>query len=287
MSFIYLKEPKQNREAKHSAAGNMLMGKSEGGDLPLGYMAWFLYSLLLAVRVGIIFEDCVEYLDEENVFGPNTLKVMIALSGIIFILLVCTHHDAESSSPRYTFIQNIMHSVTLDILDTVTILNLLFVQESKIFFTFSMHRVINGIACINLIIPTMPLIVLSRTRFGEKSMSSNLKTAHTFLNLCVVNLPMFIIRMYVWHQLNKDISVFVVKNVLGICFTIRGLAQHMCTAKDSTDGVDGKKVKVDDTVEGNELEALHSAEPRDDAEVIKASRSETDEDKKADSETFI
>lgn len=214
VSFVYL-EKRANGEVNDSA--------KSGNELPLGYIAWLCYSCLLVPRVGIIFEDIAGYLKEEYVFGPNTLKITVAMSCIVFLLLVTTHHDAAHASERHSFIVSISHSVTFNIFDTVAILELLFVSESRILLTFTLHRVINAFACLNLILPVVPLLVLSRTRYGKLSMTKLLRTVHTLLNLLVINLPLFVIRMYLWHALSKNISVFLMKNLLGIAFTVKDL----------------------------------------------------------------
>ncbi len=207
-SFHFLnKEEKQRNRETQKIKGS--------GHLPLGWIAWLVYSLLLSARMVILFTDIVQRLDEKDFFGPNTLKLTIASAAFVCLLLINTHHDAPYGSAEQAFISSLSKGTTLDILDTVAILDVLFITESHIFLTFEMHKSIIAIAFINLVLPTVPLFVLSRTRFGKDSVTTDLKIAHTLIYMVMVNVPLFIIRLILWHVRNQNISVFLIKNILG------------------------------------------------------------------------
>ena len=220
------------------------------GELPLGYVAWLVYSLPTAVKIGIIFEDVAGDLDEKNFFGPNTLKISVVLTGVVFLLLVATHNNAKPGTTRSAFITSLNHGVLFNIFDTVTILELLIVEQSHILLPFDLHRAINAIGCINIIVPFIPLLVLSRTRYGRDQVTTKVHAVHAFVYLICINLPLFIIRMYLWHALDKDISVFLMKNVLGICFAIADIWRSCLKPAD-----DGKSK---DSTEGIELHVRHN-----------------------------
>ena len=212
-SFHFLKktEQEQDREAKLERKKQVITK----AELPLGWIAWLVYSILLASRMAILFQDVVQRLDEKDFFGPNTLKLTLASSAFIFLLLIATHHDAPYGSSRQSFISSVSRGSTMDILDTVAILDILFITESHIFLTFEMHKTIIAIAFINLILPTVPLLVLNQTRFGKDDMTTTLKISHTLVYMLFINVPLFIIRLILWNVRNQNISVFLIKNVLG------------------------------------------------------------------------
>ena len=216
-SFNFLKktEQEQNREAKLESRKQVI----KKADLPLGWIAWLIYSVLLAARMAILFQDVVQRLDEKDYFGPNTLKLTLASSAFIFMLLVSTHHDAQYGSSRQSFISSLTKGSTMDILDTIAILDILFITESHIFLTFEMHKTIIAIAFVNLVLPTIPLLVLSQTRFGKDDMTTGLKISHTLIYMFFINVPLFIIRLILWHVRNQNISVFLIKNILGESFS--------------------------------------------------------------------
>ncbi len=210
-SFLFLEQSKR-RQLQIIKAEEGLLNR---GQLPLGWMAWLVYSIPLAVRMALLFENVVQTLDEKDYFGPNTLKLAIASAAFICLLLIATHHDAPLGSSEHSFISGLSKGATFDILDTVAILEILFIYDSHIFLTFEMHKTIIAIAFINLLLPTIPLLILSRTRFGKEGMTTGLKIAHTLIYMVCVNVPLFVIRLILWHVRNLNISVFLIKNILG------------------------------------------------------------------------
>ena len=213
-SFHFLKktDQEQDREAKKERQKSVITK----AELPLGWVVWLIYSVLLACRVVILFQDVVQELKEEDFFGPNTLKFTIASAAFVCLLLIATHHDAAYGSSRQSFISSLSKGTTMDILDTVAVLDILFIRESHIFLTFEMHRTIIAIAFVNLILPTVPLLVLSQTRFGKDDMTPGLKIAHTLIYMLFINVPLFVIRLILWHVRDKNVSVFLIKNILGM-----------------------------------------------------------------------
>ena len=226
ISYIHLK--KTSHEKNHT----------RGGELPFGYIAWGVYAIFLSAKIGIIYRNIAPTLIEDDFFGPNMLKCTLACSAIIFFLLVVTHHDAEPQSKQQGYINSLTGSVTMDVLDTVSLLNILFLQVSRIFLSFEMHHTIIAIGIINVLLPVVPLLILSKTRFGHGKMPELLHTIHTIVYLLAINLPNLVIRLLLWHLRNGDISVFVIKNVMGIGLTIKAIHQGMAKVSE-VEGVDG------------------------------------------------
>lgn len=186
------------------------------GPLPLGYFAWLVYSCLLAARVAIIFKDIAFKLNEEDFFGPNTLKISISSAAFVFLFLLLTHHNAETDSLRKIFINELTGTVVFDVLDSVDILDVLFDHEAIEDFPIHLDTAIITVACVNFILPTIPLATLSSTHFGHRRASKEIIFLHKMLLVFLVNLPLLIIRLLLWHVLSKDISVFPVKNLIVI-----------------------------------------------------------------------
>ncbi|XP_045164167.2 uncharacterized protein LOC123528478 [Mercenaria mercenaria] len=193
------------------------------GALPLGYLAWFVYSGFLATRVAIIFKDFAFQLKEEDFFGPNTLKINISLAAFVFMLLLLCHHDAEVDSERKHVIVELTGTVVFDVLDSVDVLDILFDKEAIEDFTAHMDTAIIVIACINLVLPTLPLMTLSRMHYGHRRAPREISMLHKLLLVFLVNLPLLIIRLLLWHLLSKDISIFPMKNVVVIFLVFHDL----------------------------------------------------------------
>lgn len=199
--------------AKQSAEQNTPI---QTGPLPLGYFAWLVYSCLLAARVAIIYKDIAFKLNEEDFFGPNTLKFSISSAAFVFLFLLLTHHNAEMDSLRKIFINELTGTVVFDVLDSVDILDVLFDHEAIEDFPVHLDTAIISVACINFILPTIPLATLSSTHFGHKKAPREIIFLHKMLLVFLVNLPLLIIRLLLWHVLSKEISVFPVKNLIVI-----------------------------------------------------------------------
>jgi hypothetical protein len=216
------------------------------GALPLGYLAWFVYSVFLATRVAIIFKDFAFHLKEEDFFGPNTLKFSIALAAFIFMLLLLCHHDAEVKSDRKHIIAELTGTVVFDVLDSVDALDVLFDGEAIIDFPPHMDTAIIVIACVNLVLPTLPLMTLSRTHYGHKHTPREIMMLHKMLLVFLVNLPLLIIRFLLWHLLSKEISIFPVKNLIVIFLVFHDLYEKRREELDREDMVDAEVTALDE-----------------------------------------
>ena len=192
-----------------------------GGELPFGYIAWGGYSVLNAIKVGIIFRWIAPILRPDDLLGLNMIKTVVALSSVVFITLVLNHHDAKQGSPRETLIRFLMNTVTLDILDTVEILQVLLYKESHIVLSFMLHKAVILIACINLIIPTVLLVALSKSRFGrDEAWTKRLQALHKIIEVIFINVPLLVLRVILWHVHSQTISVFLVKNCISLGWTL-------------------------------------------------------------------
>ncbi|OWF39942.1 uncharacterized protein LOC110464397 [Mizuhopecten yessoensis] len=181
-----------------------------------GVVTWFVYAAVLCFKVSYAFKDFSHKLDESDFFGPNTLKTTIALAGIVFLILLTTLHDAKPGSSRRKYIDELTGTVIFDILDCVDSMEILFDEEARRSILPSLDDTIIGIACINFLLPTIPLITLSRTNFGHKKLSQKMVILHKVLLAFVVNLPLLITRMVIWHGMSHGISIFSLKNIIVI-----------------------------------------------------------------------
>ncbi|XP_050413163.1 transmembrane protein 121B [Patella vulgata] len=223
------------------------------GSLPLVYFAWLVYSILLAIRVGLIFKDIAWKLKEEDFFGPNTLKVTISLAAVIFFLLLQSHHNAPCRSRREHQIENLTKTVVFDILDSVDILDVFFLRSAKDALLPGLEEGILVIACLNFILPTLPLMTLSRIHFGFKVIPRNIDILHRLLLLFFVNAPLLSIRLVLWHRLDQDISTFIVKNLFIIVVMLYELHKEFKHGKENLGRNDNTHVGLDYPGEEEEM----------------------------------
>ena len=232
------------------------------GMLPLSYVSWFLYSCMLLAKVIIIFKSEIpEQLSPEEAFGPQLLQIAIAMSGIIFLLLVEGHNWAERGSPRYIYVTGVCGKTGIEILDTVSLLGILLLASTQSFLTTTLENAVIILAAFNFFLPVLALYKLSLCDFAAHPFSLPVSVLHNLLHLCLVDVPFLCVRVYLWVYYKQHASIFIMKNVFSIILVLRGmypdfvkLVQMFC------------RIKPSDKVNGNptELEGLnrksHSAD---------------------------
>lgn len=192
----------------------------------LGVGSWFLYSAIVATKAGIIFMDFADDLDENDFFGPNTLKTTLALAGVVFLLHLSSLHDAKPGSERRSYIEELTGTVIFDIMDCVDSMEPLFIKEDRKDFPPGLEEAIVTIACLNFVIPTIPLLTLTHTKFGHAKLPRRLVMIHKILLAFIVNLPLLVMRMILWHGLNHGVSIFSLKNVIVIAMISYDFYEH-------------------------------------------------------------
>ncbi|KAH3787526.1 hypothetical protein DPMN_165650 [Dreissena polymorpha] len=198
--------------------------------LPLCYIAWFAYAIVLDVKIVVIFTTFSTNLDEAVFFGPNTLKTSLAIAGIVFLTFLPTQHDVRCARRR-TLITTLTTTVLFDILDGVDILENLFEKDVRESFPAGLARTMIVICCLNFMLPTLPLFTLAKTRFGLKKLPEKLELLHKIGVAYIVNLPLLITRMITWHGLSAGISIFILKNVIVIALVTFELVDDFCCRK--------------------------------------------------------
>jgi len=139
------------------------------GELPLTYVSWFIYAVVLSAKVCCLYalpDSIVLRLNEKYFFGPNMLRTAISLASIVIYMLVLTSHDARLHSKQNIFIQSVVGSMYLDVLDTSEFLGTLR-DESLVIQQYHLDRAILAITCFNFILPTEGLYALSRKYYGK------------------------------------------------------------------------------------------------------------------------
>ena len=188
----------------------------------MGWVAWFFMSVSVAAKSVVIFKFYRDDLDDtsDKLFGPNVLKTTIALGSCTFFLLLITQHDTSVGSDGRKYIEELTDTVVFDILDTVDILKVLLEPEDRDYLWDGLEEFILAVAVLNLVLPTVPLFTLAKSKFGQKKLSVKLVHGHRILLVLVVNIPNLLIRFLLWHGLSTSISPFMLKNILAISLTL-------------------------------------------------------------------
>ncbi|EEC05820.1 conserved hypothetical protein, partial [Ixodes scapularis] len=198
------------------------------GRFPLCYVSWLLYSLLLVAKVVLLFRlDVAQLLEENARYGVQFLKAVVAAAAVVFLLLVEGHHDAASQSEQRTYLRSLSTGTTFELLDSVTFLGLLFPNETHLTLTYPLENAVLALACVNFVLPGLALFKLSQCEYGLRPRPLGLKLLYKLLHLSLVNVPYLAIRVYLWGFFGHDVSLFIVKNLLGIYAGIRALVPDL------------------------------------------------------------
>ncbi|PVD24460.1 hypothetical protein C0Q70_14943 [Pomacea canaliculata] len=152
--------------------------KGKSSRRTIGWLAWLILEVGVVIRSLIGFNTFCDSLDEGSFFGPSTFKTTIALSSAIFILLLTSHFEAPSESPQRQYIVELTGTVFFDLIDIVEAVDVLFDKQATATLFPGLRVTILIVACINLLLPTIPFVTLSITGFGQRRLSSALVSAH-------------------------------------------------------------------------------------------------------------
>ena len=226
-------------------------------DLPLSYVSWLAFSAVMSAKICVIYvlpNSIANQLKEENFFGPNTLKTGICLAAIILYLFVLSHHDYKTNSKQNSFIQGMVGSAYLDLLDTTQFLGA-FGEDADVIVRNDVDKIVLAIVCLNYVLPTATLYFLARSRFGICPPSSKFQLVHKVVCFLIINVPMFAIRMVIWHMHEKNISVFVVKNIIAIGMSFKEVHEFCLEVSDVV-----HEKEEEEEVVGCELDVVKSQE---------------------------
>lgn len=183
-------------------------------EIPYVYIAWLAYVLFTLVpEVAVIFKRFADQLGDAKVWGQNILKIALCITPMLFLLLVNSHHDAKPYSSRRVYIDKLSAGVTLDLLDSIDILEILFMDDVKLNLPVNLEHAIIAFACINFFLPTLALLELSAIVKGQVR-SANFQLLYSISYIFLVNIPLGVIRIILWTNYNQDVSVFIGKNVI-------------------------------------------------------------------------
>ncbi|XP_075525438.1 uncharacterized protein LOC142557460 isoform X1 [Dermacentor variabilis] len=198
------------------------------GRFPLCYLSWLLYALLLVAKVVLLFRmDVAQKLQDDNVYGSQFLKAVLAVAAVVFLLLVESHNEAGASSEQRTYLQSLCTGTTFEVLDSITFLGLLFPNETHLTLTYPLENAVLALTCVNFLLPTLALFKLSQCEFGQLPRPLGLKLLYKVLHMGLVNVPYLAIRIYLWSFFGHDVSLFLIKNLLGIYSALRTLVPEL------------------------------------------------------------
>ncbi|XP_001625815.2 uncharacterized protein LOC5504945 [Nematostella vectensis] len=183
-------------------------------ELPYAFIAWFAYTAITLVpEIVVIFKNFADELEDVKILGQNVLKVALCITPMLFLLLVNSHHNTKQSARKW-YIDKLTGGVTLDLMDSIDILEVLFLKDAIVDLPVALENIIIAFACINFFLPTLALLELSVNKFDGQVRSVSFQILYSLSYIGLVNVPFWIIRVYIWWVFSQDVSVFIAKNII-------------------------------------------------------------------------
>ncbi|VDK55925.1 unnamed protein product [Anisakis simplex] len=221
------------------------MEEASSADAKVKYawVGWFAYSAVLVGKIAACFrlfhhqviqkEAIILQLppnpmdNNDKIFDDHLFRLNLALSALIFLFLLESHHYTPVFSSRQTYIVYLITVVCLDLIDTIYFLDLLWQSlKDNWQLPFWLDIVILSLSGVNFILPTFALMRLRFGRLPRIALVSDKIWALFYVLL--VNAPYLGIRIYLFIILeipqqgkHYDASIFVVKNVAMIYLAVK------------------------------------------------------------------
>lgn len=194
------------------------------GIMPLSYVSWIFYSAVHLAKVITIFKSGIpDNLNPGDILGSHILQITMALSGVIFLLLAEGHNWSSRQSPRYLYVTSVGWKTGIEILDTVNLLALLLVNETKMVLTYALENSILIVCSFNFFLPALALYKLSLSDVKTENLFLPLKVLQNVLHLCLIDIPFLCIRIYIWVAYGRNASIFLMKNIFSIMMVVRSI----------------------------------------------------------------
>lgn len=178
------------------------------------FIAWLAYvAITLVPEVAVIFKRFADQLGDAKLLGQNILKIALCITPMLFLLLLNSHHNGKRYPKRRNYIDKLSAGVTLDLLDSIDILEILFMDDVELNLPLGLENAIIAFACLNFFLPTLALLQLSAIVKGQVH-SAYFQFMYSVSYILLVNVPLGAIRIILWIQYSQDVSVFIGKNII-------------------------------------------------------------------------
>ena len=200
-------------------ASCMSKGYAETGkQIWLVWAFWFIYILLYAISVVIVFVEVSHKLKKSETYGPNFLKSTLCIAPAMLVLLLqlvitpAFRKDVLSSSLV----------AALNLFDGIEMLEIVLMQNEREDFDLdeSVEISIIVFACFSFLITSLGL---TRNKFDKERDTGERQERKERTCVCLglseiflTNVPFLALRIYVWADCGYEASIFIAKNVISL-----------------------------------------------------------------------
>ena len=181
------------------------------------FITWGLYVVIALVpNIAITFAVCGDDLDKKTFLGPNTLKVVLCLTPVLFLFLLNTASDLNESEEYRELASQFSIQITIDLFDGVEMLDVVLDERENshgISKEFGIAMIV--VTCFGF---TLSLLQMAEYKLddGHYQLRKKLSIVRNAMQLILVNLVFLIIRLVIFIKYKKDESIFIAKNGIAI-----------------------------------------------------------------------
>ena len=181
------------------------------------FNTWSLYVVAALVPIiAIIFALVGDDLDKKQFLGPNTLKVTLCATPLLFLFLVNTASDLDKHEKYRQLASWLSVSITIDLFDAVEMLDIVLDErENSHGISKEFGRTMVAVACLSILLSILQLGE-NELEKGSPKPRKGVAIIRNVLQIFFVNLPFLIIRLVIFFKYQKDESIFIAKNGIAI-----------------------------------------------------------------------
>ena len=183
------------------------------------FFTWGLYLVVFLIpMIATIFAVAGDELDKTKFLGPNTLKVILCLTPVLFLFLPNTASGLSESDDYRQLAFRLTIQVTIDLFDTVEMLDIVLDEnENSHGIPKWGGRLMVAVACFSFL---LSLLQMAENKLvdGKVEQWKCLAKFRNVVHMVFVNLVFMVIRLVIFFKYKKEESIFIAKNGIAIYF---------------------------------------------------------------------
>ena len=184
------------------------------------FYTWGLYLVVFLIpMIATIFAVAGDELDKTKFLGPNTLKVILCLTPVLFLFLPNTASGLSESDHYRQLAFRLTIQVTIDLFDTVEMLDIVLDEnENSHGIPKWFGRLMVAVACFSFL---LSLLQMAENKLvdGKVEQWKCLAKFRDVVQMVFVNLVFMVIRLVIFFKYKKEESIFIAKNGIAIYFS--------------------------------------------------------------------
>lgn len=177
------------------------------------FFTWGLYVVFALIpNIAITFALAGDDLDKEKFLGPNTLKVVLCITPVLFLFVPNTASDLSENEAYRELAFRLTFQITIDLFDAVEMLDIVLNENENshgIPKTFGIVMV--TVACFSFLLSLVQLAE-NKLEKGKNETRKGLALIRIGVQLVFVNFAFLIIRLVIFFGYGKEESIFIAKN---------------------------------------------------------------------------